>query len=53
MQGADWHFGPTNTTNPQPEYIRIAALVTFIVAMLFFFAYLTFQVGIVRTIHAY
>ena len=52
VQGADWHFGPTNT-NPQPEYIRDAALATFLFAMLFFFAYLTFQVGMVRTIHAY
>ena len=50
------HWGPTNTitdASRQPAYIRDAALATFVIAMLFFFAYLTFQVGMARTIHAY
>ncbi|XP_020909620.1 sodium/calcium exchanger NCL2 isoform X2 [Exaiptasia diaphana] len=41
VQGADWHFGPTNF-GPQPAYIRKAALATMIICFFLFVFYLGF-----------
>ena len=49
VQGADWHWGPTQNISvdkgkSQPTYIRDSALATFILASVLFFAYLVVQV---------
>ena len=45
VQGADWHYGPTQPTDvPQPAYIRQAALATMVFCFLGFFGYSIYQV---------
>ena len=44
VQGADWHFGASNQNPNQPQYIKDAALATFIICTIFFFLYLALQV---------
>ena len=43
VQGSDWYYGPTKSGS-QPSYVRYSSLATFILALIFLFMYLGFQV---------
>jgi len=55
VQGADWHYGPKKPgghSDPQPEdSIKDTALVTAILALIFFVLYLIYQVHMCKELH--
>eukprot|EP00794_Sanderia_malayensis_P001415 gene1415-1567_t len=43
VQSADWRFGPTNDTHPQPKYVKNSALATMILCFVGLFGYFAFM----------